>query len=96
MNSECIVKIKKISCDDVDKIEKCLLKDDANKIKRQLRNPLLVAYDSHKTTVLYEEKYESYKEKQDILNWKQSLLDLKKEAFEESKIPSSIKYFLKK
>ena len=95
MNRPSKNELRLISLSDVDIIEKRLPLDRQKDAKRQLRTPLLTAYDSHKTTVLYENKKETATEKEKVLSWKQSLLDLKTEAFKEENIPQSVKYFYK-
>lgn len=84
-----------MSLTDIDDIVNCLPKESADNVKRQLRKPLLLAYDSHKTTVIYEDKAEKTFDKQRVLLWKQDLLDLKTDAFRYENVPDSIKYFYK-
>lgn len=77
---------------DVDKIETSLSEHDAKEAKRQLRKPLLTAYDTHKTNVLYEGQAETAEERNKVLAWKQGLLDLQTEAFKS--VPEEVEYYL--
>ena len=95
MNKPAKITVRVITLSDVKRMDEYLPKELANQGKRQLREHLLSAYDSHKTTVLYEGKKETATEKEKVLSWKQSLLDLKTEAFKEENIPQSVKYFYK-
>ena len=61
---------------DVETLDICLTKEQADNGKRQLRKPLLKAFDTHKTAVIYEGKTETQDEKSKVLAWKQELLDL--------------------
>ena len=49
---------------------------------RELRCPLLKAFDIYKTNVLYGIINESESEKAEVLKWYQAILDLDKEAIE--------------
>ena len=93
MNRPSINKIKLIALTDIDGIVERLPKEYADNAKRQLRTPLLSAFDSYKTSIIYEEKYETYEEKQKILSWKQKLLDLETKAFQE--IPKKVEYYIR-
>lgn len=77
---------------DVETLDICLTKEQADNGKRQLRKPLLKAFDTHKTAVIYEGKTETAKEKEKVLAWKQGLLDLQTEAFKS--VPEKVKYYL--
>lgn len=77
---------------DVETLDICLPKEDADNCKRQLRKPLLKAFDTHKTAVIYEGKAETQDERNSVLAWKQELLDLQTEAFKE--VPKSVEYYL--
>ena len=79
---------------DVSKLDFCLNVEECKKCKRQIREPILQAFDSYKTSVLYEGKEETKEKKDNILIWKQRLLDLETDSFE--KIPDCVKYYLKK
>lgn len=79
---------------DIDKIEARLSERAAKEAKRQLRKPLLTAYDTHKTNVLYEGQAETAEERAKVLSWKQSALDLNADAFRDEKIPEKVKYYL--
>ena len=92
MNKPCKTTIRLINLSDVDNIVERLPKATADNAKRQLRKPLLTAYDSHKSTVIYEGKTETAEEKEKVLAWKQKALDLKTEAFKD--IPEKVKYYL--
>jgi ABC-type Fe3+-hydroxamate transport system substrate-binding protein len=59
---------------------------------RQLREPLLTAFDKYKTNIVYGIKVENEEQHQKILNWYQQLLDKEEEALQN--IPEEIKYFL--
>ena len=76
----------------MDNIVERLPKETADNAKRQLRKSLLTAYDTHKSTVIYEGQTETAAEKEKVLAWKQSALDLKTEAFKD--IPEKVKYYL--
>ena len=92
MNNQCKKTIRMIRLSDIDNIIERLPKESADHAKRQLRKQLLTAYDSHKSTVIYEGKTETEKEKEKVLAWKKSALDLETKAFKE--IPDSVKYYL--
>ena len=92
MNKPCKTTIRLINLSDVDNIVERLPQATADNAKRQLRKPLLTAYDAHKSTVIYENKEETAEEKEQVLAWKQKALDLKTEAFKD--IPDSVKYYL--
>lgn len=94
-NEQAIIKFRKLNLSDVPVMDSRLNFEDSKNGKRQLRESLLTAYDSHKTTVLYENKSETSAEKSKILSWKQSLLDLDSNAFKQENIPNAIKYFYK-
>lgn len=92
MNRDCKTTMRLIKLSDVDNIVERLPQEAADNAKRQLRKPLLAAYDSHKSTVIYEGKTETAEEKEQVLAWKQDALDLKTEAFKD--IPEKVKYYL--
>lgn len=92
MNKPCKKTIRLINLADIDDIVERLPKDTAEDAKRQLRKPLLTAYDSHKSTVIYEGKTETVEEKEKVLAWKKSALDLETAAFKD--IPKQVKYYL--
>lgn len=94
MNGKAKNKERLITLSDIDSIVEGLPKEDADNAKRQLRKSLLKAYDSHKSTVIYEGREESAEQKAGILAWKQSALDLKTEAFQEENVPNAVKYYL--
>ena len=50
--------------------------------KRQLRKPLLKAYDIHKGNVNYGTVTETEEEHNKVVKWYKDILDLKDEAFE--------------
>ena len=50
--------------------------------KRQLRRPLLDAYDVHKSNVNYGTVPETEEEHSKVVKWYKDILDLKDEAFE--------------
>lgn len=50
--------------------------------KRQIRKPLLDAYDIHKGNVNYGTVTESEEEHSKVVKWYKDILDLKDEAFE--------------
>lgn len=77
---------------DIDNIVKLLPNEEAKKCKRQLRKPLLKAFDTHKTAVIYEGKAETQDERNSVLAWKQELLDLQTKAFKS--VPEKVKYYL--
>ena len=77
---------------DVETLDICLPKENADNGKRQLRKHLLKAFDTHKTVVIYEGKTETREEKNSVLAWKQGLLDLQTEAFKS--VPEKVKYYL--
>ena len=77
---------------DVETLDICLTKEQADNGKRQLRKPLLKAFDTHKTAVIYEGKTETQDEKSKVLAWKLGLLDLHTEAFKS--VPEKVKYYL--
>lgn len=93
MNKTCKKTERIITLADVGEIVARMPKEMADNAKRQLRKPLLTAYDTHKTNVLYEGQEESIEEKEKVLAWKKELLDLKDKAFRAEEIPNSIKYF---
>ena len=92
MNKPCKKTIRLINLSDVDNIVERLPKATADNAKRQLRKPLLTAYDSHKSTVIYEGKHETAEDKAQVLAWKQDALDLRTEAFKN--IPKQVRYYL--
>ena len=94
MNGKAIITERLITLADINDIVERLPKEAADNAKRQLRKPLLNAYDSHKSTVIYEGKTETLEEKSEVLKWKQSALDLETKAFKEENIPQKIKYYL--
>ena len=86
------VKNKIIKIDDIDMLAERLPKEHADNAKRQLRKPILEAFDSYKTSVQYGDAAETQEEHEKVLQWKQSLLNLETEAFKN--IPEKIKYYL--
>lgn len=59
---------------------------------RQLRDPLLKAYDAYKTAVNYGEITETEEEHNKILIWAQSLRDKNISALDN--IPEKVRYYL--
>ena len=59
---------------------------------RQLRAPILLAYDKYKIAVVYGEIFETEEEKAQILQWKKKVLDKDIDAI--SNVPDKIRYFL--
>lgn len=59
---------------------------------RQLRAPILLAYDKYKIAVVYGEIFETEEEKSQILLWKKKVLDKDVDAI--SNIPEKIRYYL--
>lgn len=59
---------------------------------RQLREPLLIAFDIYKTNIVYGIATETEEQHQKILTWYNKLLDKEEEALQN--IPEEIKYFL--
>ena len=94
MNGKTKKRERIITLSDIDRIVACIPKESADDAKRQLRKPLLQAYDSHKSTVIYENGMESEEEKAIVLAWKKAALDLETSAFREEEIPNSVKYYL--
>lgn len=92
MNKTCKKTIRLIKLTDIDEIVERLPKETADNAKRQLRKPLLTAYDSHKSTVIYEGNAESEEEHAKVVAWKKSALDLETKAFKD--IPKSVQYYL--
>lgn len=60
---------------------------------RDARSKLLTAFDKYKTNVQYGVATESNSQHSIVVNWYQSLLDLKDEAF--INVPEQIKYYIK-
>lgn len=60
---------------------------------RDARSKLLTAFDKYKTNVQYGVVTESNAQHSIVVNWYQSLLDLKDEAF--INVPEQIKYYFK-
>ena len=85
------IKNEKITLEDVDMLVERLPQEHADNAKRQLRDPVLKAFDSHKSSVIYGDGNETAEEREEILSWKQSILDLDTEAFKN--IPEKIKYY---
>ena len=92
MNKKAKIKERLITLADIDNIVNGLPQEIADNAKRQLRKPLLQAYDSHKSTVIYEGKTETAAEKERVLTWKQKALDLETDAFKD--IPHKILYYM--
>lgn len=88
------VKNKAITIDDIDMLVKRLPKEHADDVKRQLRDPILKAFDSYKSSVHYGDATETPEEHAKVLEWKQALLNLETEAFKN--IPEKIKYYIQK
>ena len=80
--------VEKISNSDLS-----VLKND-KEAQRQVREPLLKAFDVYKSNVNYGVIIETEAEHNAVLEWYQKLCDLIPEAFEN--IPSQIERFLKK
>lgn len=59
---------------------------------RQLRKPLLMAFDVYKSNVNYGVILETEEEKTAVIKWYNKLLDLSSTAFK--KVPNSIKKYL--
>ena len=59
---------------------------------RRLREPLLVAFDKYKTNVVYGLVIETPEEKELIIKWYKSILDLNEAALND--VPEKIKYYL--
>ena len=91
MNGQAKKSRRLISLSDVDRIEK-MPKEYANSAKRQLRKPLLKAFDAHKASVIYGDATETEEEHRRVLAWKKKALDLETEAFKE--VPKSVEYYL--
>lgn len=92
MNRKARIEERLITLDDIDRIVNGLPHEIACNAKRQLRKPLLQAYDSHKSTVIYEGLTETAEEKEQVLAWKQKALDLETEAFKD--IPQAVMYYM--
>jgi hypothetical protein len=92
MNKTCKKTERIITLADVGEIVARMPKTAADNAKRQLRKPLLTAYDTHKTNVVYDGKIESAKEHEEMIVWKQRILDLETQAF--NNIPNILKYYL--
>ena len=60
---------------------------------RQLRKPLLEAFDIYKSNIAYGVEDETLDERAQITNWYKSLLDLDSRALED--IPQKIKRYMK-
>ena len=80
-----------IALTDIDDIVERLPIEHANNAKRQLRTPLLEAFDVHKGNISYGAEYETYEEKAEILAWREKIKNLETEAFKN--IPRQIKYY---
>lgn len=80
---------------DYDKIKRLLHydKEAGEELLRQLRAPLLIAYDSYKSSVVYEGLNETPEEKEKILQWKAQILKLEIDSIRD--VPSVIKYYVK-
>ena len=92
MNKPCKKTIRLINLSDVDNIVERLPKEAADNAKRQLREPLLAAFDIHKGNISYGAETETVEEKMNVLAWRNDLKDLKTEAFKD--IPEKVKYYL--
>lgn len=71
-----------------------ILKDTSakNEAIRQLREPLLSAFDIYKTNVQYGIEYETELEHQQIVSWYRGLLDLSLDCIEN--VPYQVKKYL--
>ena len=98
VSKEDLEAIEKTKCFDVE--NNCVIdydntedleKERIEKLRR-LREPLLVAFDKYKTNVVYGLVIETPEEKELIINWYKSILDLNEAALND--VPEKIKYFL--
>ena len=80
-----------ITLNDIDDIVERLPTEHADNAKRQLRTPLLDAFDVHKGNISYGAESETYEEKIEVLAWREKIKNLETEAFKN--IPKQIKYY---
>ena len=84
-----ILKTRKINVTDLPGVSQSSSNQNA---KRQLREPLLKAFDIYKTNVHYGVMVETVEEHNTILSWYKDLCDLKESALEN--IPAKIKKYV--
>lgn len=84
-----IISTKKITIDSL----KNFNGDDLNVAKRNLREPILNAFDIYKSNVYYGVVTETIEEHNMILAWYQDLLDLKESAL--LYLPNKVKKYLR-
>ena len=92
MNGKAKITERLITLTDIDSIVERLPKESADNAKRQLRKPLLNAFDIHKGNIAYGAETETADEKARVLAWRNDLKDLKTEAFKD--IPQAVKYYI--
>ena len=59
---------------------------------RSMRTPLLKAFDVYKSNVAYGVEFENEEQREEIINWYNSLLQLDESAFEN--VPERVRYYL--
>ena len=59
---------------------------------REMRTPLLKAFDIYKSNVAYGVEFESEEQREEIIKWYNSLLQLDESAFEN--VPERVRYYL--
>ena len=64
------------------------------RLTRDVRQDLLKAFDTYSKNVAYGIENETAEQHLNVISWRQSLLDLKRDAF--VNIPDRIKYYLEK
>lgn len=85
------MKVRKINIDDLSKFNG-VNKELSDDMKRQLREPLLKAFDIYKSNVFYKIAGETEGDRLSALGWYADLLNLKESAFVH--IPPKIKRYL--
>lgn len=83
---------RKIMATDIAKLENAGINTDEQ--KRQLREPILSAFDIYKTNVHYGIILESQEEHSQIIDWYNALCDLDLSALQN--IPENVKKYIKK
>lgn len=78
----------KLTIKDLDKVGQ----ENTDMAIRQLRDPLLIAYDAYKTAVNYGEIIETEEEHNRVLVWAQSLRDMDISALDN--VPEKVRYYL--
>ena len=93
MNGKTKKRERILTLSDIDRIVECIPKESADDAKRQLREPILKAFDIYKSNVYYGIIKETEAEHTKVMEWYNKLCDLDIQAVEN--IPVLIKKYIK-